>query len=166
MMEVLGCSETLVLSRTTRHNIPEDAILHSHRREDLKSCILCVSSRILNKWKTHNKLNSIELSTARVATGCGTYSIDFQHFMQPGSSLPHSQGHFTCPCPETDQSSPHHHILFPNFYFYFYFLMLSTHLRFRLPNGLFPYGFSTNNLYTFLFPPFARHDPLTSFSST
>jgi hypothetical protein len=37
MKKALNSSETLVLSRTTRHNILEDAILHSHRRENLKS---------------------------------------------------------------------------------------------------------------------------------
>jgi hypothetical protein len=37
LMEWLSYSETSVLTRATRRSIPEDAVLHSHRRENLKS---------------------------------------------------------------------------------------------------------------------------------
>jgi hypothetical protein len=39
MMEVIRSFETLVITRATRGNIPEDEIIYSHRREKPKSYI-------------------------------------------------------------------------------------------------------------------------------
>jgi hypothetical protein len=44
MMEAPSSSETPVLTRATRRNIPENGILHSDRRDNLKSYLLCFRS--------------------------------------------------------------------------------------------------------------------------
>jgi hypothetical protein len=47
MKEALSSSETSVITRATRRNIPEDTILHSHGRENLKSYIALIGWDLL-----------------------------------------------------------------------------------------------------------------------
>jgi hypothetical protein len=44
MKEVIRFSEASVLTRTTLRNIPEDGMIHSHRRENLKTYIALTGS--------------------------------------------------------------------------------------------------------------------------
>jgi hypothetical protein len=69
--------------------------------------------------------------------------------MEPEGLLPSLQELSTCTYPEPNHSSPQHSILSLKRSI----LMLSIYLRLGLPSGLFPSGFPTNNLYTFLFSP-------------
>jgi hypothetical protein len=77
-----------------------------------------------------------------------SHSRTSQHFMEPEGSVPCSQEPPSIgPYSEPYQSNPYHPILFRSI------LILSTHLRLGVPSGLFPSGFPTNKLHTFLFSP-------------
>jgi hypothetical protein len=50
MKEALGSSKMSVLTRSTRRNISEDAILHSHHSENLKSYIVTCTYYVAFDW--------------------------------------------------------------------------------------------------------------------
>jgi hypothetical protein len=70
MMEALSLSETSVITRTTRRNITEDGILHSHLCENLKSYIA------LTGWRSN-------VSPVRYELGCYIPEDDILHSDRP-----------------------------------------------------------------------------------
>jgi hypothetical protein len=75
-MEALISSETSVLTRAIGRNIPEDAIFHSHRRENLKSYNREVDLETPVRNQSYKDLEEAEArilltnSTAVSPTGC------------------------------------------------------------------------------------------------
>jgi hypothetical protein len=75
--------------------------------------------------------------------------------MEPEGSLACTQEPSTGPYPEPDKSSKYPHSIYPR--------SSLIHLRLERPNGLFPSGFSTDDLHAFLVSPFLlRALPISS----
>jgi hypothetical protein len=68
--------------------------------------------------------------------------------MESESSLPYSQVPANPPYPEPSPSSPHN----PHLTSWKSILILSSHLRLGLPNGLFPSDFPTRTRITYYLP--------------
>jgi hypothetical protein len=77
MMEALSSSETLVLTKDIWHNNPEDAVLHSDRRENLKSCLveLILDSRFHQRFQPGNPLNVSQTHYAKAESSEGIISL-------------------------------------------------------------------------------------------
>jgi hypothetical protein len=76
MKEAPGSSETSVLTRATRRNNPEDTILHSHRRENLKSyiCFFCLYKgmymNLTLQLVPENMERKLNIHSAKRGTNC------------------------------------------------------------------------------------------------
>jgi hypothetical protein len=74
-MEAIHFTETSVLIRATRRRVPEDGIVHSHRRENLKS-------EDRNRWSLPNVACSASSNIARVTEARVPANLSVMHHRQ------------------------------------------------------------------------------------
>jgi hypothetical protein len=103
MKEALGSSETSVLTGATRRNIPDDTILHSHCRENLKSYIVFPHT-VWREWEV-TVIVAYARSTARSRVGGGVPRPS----PTPVQLLPHCSHHCRPQTPQLTADAPRRH---------------------------------------------------------